>query len=440
MREEDITEIVTEEEAKAGGGFFRTSRGALRCARCRSCLNRQMKRRCDMIITSSSTGATPKPKRAHASSKPDANDANAADADGDDAPHKAFAVWQRRTLFAVGGGDDDGEGTKFPWRRVTTQKGSRSKIPNAIENEPAVRTYGRQKPTQGTGGDPDMVSTLADAENKGVAVVAPAPDLHPLGGFRGGAESLRLARAVMAGLEGRPAPTVASFTEDVDDASGGVRPKPRYSTLKCGVCAGCRGSRRAHQNAKDVALRACENYPADHAEPANDAARKREREARGGDGGVKRLREEAATAAALNPKPGLNAGGAGLLFVCDAPGCGKRFAEKRSLAKHVKTHDTDRPYKCLFAGCESMGFLDSSKLKRHWLTHPGCGHLIHMCPYPKCGQAFAAAAERASHMGEHTEEKYYFCWHVSCNKRFNSREAQETHTRDVHDNQIGGEE
>ena len=129
-----------------------------------------------------------------------------------------------------------------------------------------------------------MVSTLADAENKGVAVVAPAPDLHPLGGFRGGAESLRLARAVMAGLEGRPAPTVASFTEDVDDASGasGVRPKPRYSTLKCGVCAGCRGSRRAHQNAKDVALRACENYPADHAEPANDAARKREREARGG--------------------------------------------------------------------------------------------------------------------------------------------------------------
>ena len=103
MREEDITEIVTEEEAKAGGGFFRTSRGALRCARCRSCLNRQMKRRCDMIITSSSTGATPKPKRAHASSKPDANDANGADADGDDAPHKAFAVWQRRTLFAVGG-------------------------------------------------------------------------------------------------------------------------------------------------------------------------------------------------------------------------------------------------------------------------------------------------------------------------------------------------
>ena len=81
------------------------------------------------------------------------------------------------------------------------------------------------------------------------------------------------------------------------------------------------------------------------------------------------MREEAERAAALNPKPGLNAG---LPFVCDAPGCGKRFAEKRSLAKHVKTHDTDRPYKCLFAGCESMGFLDSSKLKRHWLTHPGC--------------------------------------------------------------------
>ena len=45
-----------------------------------------------------------------------------------------------------------------------------------------------------------------------------------------------------------------------------------------------------------------------------------------------------------------------------------------------------------------MAFLDSSKLKRHWLTHPGVGHLRHMCPYQKCGQAFETAAERASQL------------------------------------------
>ena len=106
--------------------------------------------------------------------------------------------------------------------------------------------------------------------------------------------------------------------------------------------------------------------------------------------------------------------------------------------KHAKTHDADRPYTCAFEGC-TMAFLDSSKLKRHWLTHPGVGHLRHMCPYQKCGQAFETAAERASHMGEHTDERYYFCWNVRCNKRFNSREAMEAHMQNVHRNEIEAE-
>ena len=67
------------------------------------------------------------------------------------------------------------------------------------------------------------------------------------------------------------------------------------------------------------------------------------------------------------------------------------------------------------------------------------GHLRQMCPYQKCGQAFGTAAERASHMGEHTDERYYFCWNVQCNKRFNSREAMEAHMQKVHRNEIGAE-
>ena len=49
------------------------------------------------------------------------------------------------------------------------------------------------------------------------------------------------------------------------------------------------------------------------------------------------------------------------------------------------------------------------------------------------------AAERASHMGEHTDERYYFCWNVRCNKRFNSREAMEAHMQNVHRNEIEAE-
>ena len=435
VREEDITEIVTEEEAKAGRGFFRTSRGALRCGRCRSCSNRSLKRRCDLLEPPRhATGAPSKPRR-HPP-KPHGDDDTNADADGDaDNPNRAFATWQRRTLFEEDENADPAK-AKFAWRRVTHARNSRSKMPPMRPDEPAVRTYGSSKQAaQGTGGDPDMVDELAAADGRGVAVVAPAPDLRPLGGAAGGADMLRLARAVMAAAEGRPPPTIASFV-DVDDddpndarSAGGAR--PRYSTIKCGVCPGCARGGRA--GGKDFATRRCDVYPEQNPEPANDAARRRDRPGNVGPGvGHKRARDDVG-ASTLRPPATTSSVG---WFTCET--CGKSFAEKRFLLKHAKTHDADRPYTCAFEGC-TMGFLDSSKLKRHWLTHPGVGHLRHMCPYQKCGQAFETAAERASHMGEHTDERYYFCWNVRCNKRFNSREAMEAHMQNVHRNEIEAE-
>lgn len=436
VREEDITEIVTEEEAKAGRGFFRTSRGALRCGRCRSCSNRSLKRRCDLLEPPRHATGAPSRHRRHPP-KPHGDDDANADADGDaDNPHRAFATWQRRTLFEEDENADPAK-AKFAWRRVTNARNSRSKMPTARPDEPAVRTYGSSKQAaQGTGGDPDMVEELAAADGRGVAVVAPAPDLRPLGGAVGGADLLRLARAVMAAAEGRPPPTIASFVDVDDDANdandarsaGGAR--PRYSTLKCGVCAGCARGGRA--GAKE---RRCDVYGEPTLEPANDAARRRDRPGNnvgGAGGGHKRGRDEAAPSSLICPPTTSSVG----WLTCET--CGKTFAEKRFLLKHAKTHETDRPYTCAFEGC-AMGFLDSSKLKRHWLTHPGVGHLRQMCPYQKCGQAFGTAAERASHMGEHTDERYYFCWNVQCNKRFNSREAMEAHMQKVHRNEIGAE-
>ena len=50
VREEDVTETVTEEQAKAGGGFYRTKAGKLRCGRCRSCVIKSYKRPCFMLL------------------------------------------------------------------------------------------------------------------------------------------------------------------------------------------------------------------------------------------------------------------------------------------------------------------------------------------------------------------------------------------------------
>jgi hypothetical protein len=50
VREEDVTKTVTEEQAKAGGGFYRTKAGKLRCGRCRSCVIKSYKRPCFMLL------------------------------------------------------------------------------------------------------------------------------------------------------------------------------------------------------------------------------------------------------------------------------------------------------------------------------------------------------------------------------------------------------
>jgi hypothetical protein len=50
VREEDVTETVTEEQAKAGGGFYRTKAGKLRCGRCRSCVIKSYTRPCFMLL------------------------------------------------------------------------------------------------------------------------------------------------------------------------------------------------------------------------------------------------------------------------------------------------------------------------------------------------------------------------------------------------------
>lgn len=55
-------------------------------------------------------------------------------------------------------------------------------------------------------------------------------------------------------------------------------------------------------------------------------------------------------------------------FVCDKPGCGKRFSRPDSLTTHIKTHSNVRPFICLAKGC-GKAYYHSRSLKKHEKTH-----------------------------------------------------------------------
>lgn len=55
-------------------------------------------------------------------------------------------------------------------------------------------------------------------------------------------------------------------------------------------------------------------------------------------------------------------------FVCDKPGCGKRFSRPDSLTTHIKTHSNVRPFICVSKGC-GKAYYHSRSLKKHEKTH-----------------------------------------------------------------------
>ncbi|KAI7854249.1 hypothetical protein BDC45DRAFT_441102, partial [Circinella umbellata] len=55
-------------------------------------------------------------------------------------------------------------------------------------------------------------------------------------------------------------------------------------------------------------------------------------------------------------------------FVCQKPGCGKRFSRPDSLTTHIKTHSNVRPFICPVKGCQKA-YYHSRSLKKHEKTH-----------------------------------------------------------------------
>ncbi|PSN44653.1 hypothetical protein C0J52_07718 [Blattella germanica] len=100
--------------------------------------------------------------------------------------------------------------------------------------------------------------------------------------------------------------------------------------------------------------------------------------------------------------------------------CGKRFAEKRNLNLHYRTHTGSRPYKCDV--CDKS-FSQKSILTTHQRTHTG------FKPFEcdVCNKLFTQSNDLTRHYRIHTGAKPYVC--DICNKTFSQRGGLTLHHR-----------
>ena len=55
-------------------------------------------------------------------------------------------------------------------------------------------------------------------------------------------------------------------------------------------------------------------------------------------------------------------------FVCNFPGCSRKFSRQDGLSTHAKIHSNVKPYICSFPGCKKA-YYHSRSLKKHEKSH-----------------------------------------------------------------------
>ncbi|XP_008068552.1 zinc finger protein 42 homolog [Carlito syrichta] len=99
-------------------------------------------------------------------------------------------------------------------------------------------------------------------------------------------------------------------------------------------------------------------------------------------------------------------------IACPQTGCTKKLSSRAALKKHVLVHGP-RDHVCAECG---KAFLESSKLKRHFLVHTG--EKPFQCTFEGCGKRFSLDFNLRTHVRIHTGEKRFTCPFEGCDRRF----------------------
>lgn len=81
-------------------------------------------------------------------------------------------------------------------------------------------------------------------------------------------------------------------------------------------------------------------------------------------------------------------------FVCEHPGCGRRYTKSSHLKAHEPSHSGTRPYACSHPGC-GWAFSRPDELKRHFRKHTG----VRPFECETCGKSFT----RSDHLSTHAK-------------------------------------
>jgi hypothetical protein len=81
-------------------------------------------------------------------------------------------------------------------------------------------------------------------------------------------------------------------------------------------------------------------------------------------------------------------------FVCEHPGCGRRYTKSSHLKAHEWSHSGTRPYECSHPGC-GWAFSRPDELKRHFRKHSG----VKPFKCETCGKTFT----RSDHLTTHAK-------------------------------------